>query len=76
MRAAQGDANGEASLLVKGVDRFDLVQGALGNCWVLAAIAAFCERQELLQLQFQQVISSWQAEFLARLVRRRVSVSL
>jgi hypothetical protein len=46
-------ADGRSPMLfVDGADSGDIVQGALGDCWLLSAIACIAPRRDLLQLLF------------------------
>ena len=36
------------NLFVGGASRFDIEQGMLGDCWLLASVAALCQYQGLL----------------------------
>lgn len=43
-----GELNLPAELFVGGADRFDLMQGAAGNCWVISGASALAERPAIL----------------------------
>ena len=38
----------DPQLFVSGASRFDVKQGELGDCWLLAAVASLCQNQKFL----------------------------
>jgi len=42
------DIVADPKLIVDGASRFDVQQGALGDCWLLAAVASLCQHTKLL----------------------------
>lgn len=54
----------EPHFIFKGTNRFDVIQGDLGDCWVLAALASLAEHRELLAHvvpEGQTFASNWYA---------------
>ena len=49
IRAARLQPKGEPSRLYNGIEPSDIMQGSLGDCWLLSALAAVAEFPEYIE---------------------------